>query len=239
MNTTFIYSLKCPETNLVRYIGKADNPERRFRDHIRRCKESPSRKNSWIRGLLNEGKQPVLEVIAIVPFDEWQDWERHYINLYREQQIVLVNMTDGGENPPINTRRGYKVSSETSAKFSLARMGNKNSLGHKHSDESRLKMSLAHKGEIPWNKGIAHSKETKRKISEINTGRTTGMHGKKHSEESKRLMSERRMGVKLSAETCKRMSDSRTGNKASEATKKKQSEVSKNRVRVNGKFINK
>ena len=32
--------------------------------------------------------------------------------------------------------------------------GNKGHLGHKHSDESRNKMSIAAKGRTPWNKGL-------------------------------------------------------------------------------------
>jgi hypothetical protein len=33
-------------------------------------------------------------------------------------------------------------------------MGNKHTLGHRKTEESKMKTSLAHKGCIPWNKGI-------------------------------------------------------------------------------------
>lgn len=237
MNTTFIYALKCPLTAKVRYVGKADNPEKRFKQHIHKCRQSPSHKNSWISGLLNEGNKPVLEIIAEVPVSEWQQWERHYINLFKKQQLALVNMTDGGDNPPINTRRGYKISPEASANYSRARLGNKNSLGRKYSEESLKKMSKSHKGEIPWNKGIPHSEETKRKIGQKSRGRPNGMAGRTHSEETKRLMSERRKGIKLSDETRSRMSQSKTGTKLSDETKRKQSEAAKKRIRVNGKLM--
>lgn len=46
-------------------------------------------------------------------------------------------------------------------------MGNKNTLGYKHSNESKLKISLARRGRTPWNKGRKHSEETKLKLSKI------------------------------------------------------------------------
>lgn len=38
--------------------------------------------------------------------------------------------------------------------------------GHPHTDESRRKIGLANRGNVPWNKGRPHSEETKRKIAE-------------------------------------------------------------------------
>ena len=34
MNCTFIYGLSDPRTNQIRYIGKADDPKRRFQAHV-------------------------------------------------------------------------------------------------------------------------------------------------------------------------------------------------------------
>jgi len=68
-------------------------------------------------------------------------------------------------------------------------LGNKNSLGHKHSDESKLLMSKTHI-ERGYNKGKAffsgfrHSNETKNKMSVINSGENNPMFGKKLSDES-------------------------------------------------------
>jgi group I intron endonuclease len=36
----------------------------------------------------------------------------------------------------------------------------------KHTDETKEKISVANKGNLPWNKGISHTDETKKKISE-------------------------------------------------------------------------
>ena len=64
--------------------------------------------------------------------------------------------------------------------------------GKKFSKELREKLSAAHKGHTPWNKGLKgiYSEETRRKMGERNIGRPSskGMLGKKHSEETKQKM---------------------------------------------------
>jgi group I intron endonuclease len=52
--------------------------------------------------------------------------------------------------------KGRHLSEDTKQKLRDASTGNKNSLGVKHSDLSRQHMSEAHKGQIPWNKGLRH-----------------------------------------------------------------------------------
>lgn len=60
-----------------------------------------------------------------------------------------------------------------------APIGNKNSLGFKHSKETRLKMSKSHKGIVTWNKGMVGLYE----------GSANSFYGKRHSEETKERMS--------------------------------------------------
>lgn len=55
-------------------------------------------------------------------------------------------------------------------------------------EEAKKKLSEAHKGKAPWNKGIPISEETRKKISETHKG-------KHHTEETKRKMSESHKGI--------------------------------------------
>lgn len=59
----------------------------------------------------------------------------------------------------LNSMYGKKHSKKTKLKMSNAMTGNKNPFfGKKHSLDTLNKISLAHKGKIPWNKGIKTKK---------------------------------------------------------------------------------
>lgn len=62
-------------------------------------------------------------------------------------------------------RIGTKRSAETRAKIGAATKGNTYCQGRQISDETRNKMSAAHKGWVPWNKGKTLSNEHKAKMS--------------------------------------------------------------------------
>ena len=74
--------------------------------------------------------------------------------------------------------------------------------GSKMTLEQKKRLSEAHKGQVPWNKGKTeiYSEESKRKISEANKGNTTWL-GKHHTEESKRKMSLAHKGKHSSPKT--------------------------------------
>ena len=84
------------------------------------------------------------------------------------------------------------------------------------SKETRLKMSKASKGQIPWNKGL--TKKDPRVAKYVRYGKETSaygkvspMKGKKHTEEAKRKMSESQMGRKHSNKTKQKMSEAHKG----------------------------
>lgn len=93
----YIYALTDPDTGDVCYIGKADNPDDRYRKHMLpsalriRC-----RRTSWLRGLLNAGKRPGMTVIEEVPYDHWQQRECYWIAFYRGLGVNLMNTAEGG-----------------------------------------------------------------------------------------------------------------------------------------------
>ena len=72
---------------------------------------------------------------------------------------------------------------------------------HPVSEETRRKLSLANKGQVPYMKGKHHTEESKLKISRSVSGEKNGFYNKHHTEETKRKLSEIGRQRKVSEET--------------------------------------
>ena len=135
MKTTNIYALIDPRTNEVRYVGKSDNPKRRLYEHCKRTNDS-THKSCWIKGLTSKKLKPIIEVVDIVPYNEWQFWEQYWVSQMKTWGFNLTNLTNGGEK--------QKITSEvTKQKLRLI------NLGKKHSEKTKKKMSDNKKGKQP------------------------------------------------------------------------------------------
>jgi len=174
-----VYRLSDPaEPWHYRYVGKGKNPEGRCMAHIRHAlniSAKTTHKVNWLRTLLfaKPFRYPIIEVIESVETEkEAFEFEKYYIEKYRAEGHRLTNLTNGGEG-----MSGWVPSSETRAKMSAALRDNTHLSGHKHSEETLVKMSAAHKGQKAWNKGKRHSAETLAKLSAASKGR-------KHSAET-------------------------------------------------------
>ena len=112
INYTYIYALIDPRTDEIRYIGKADDPFKRLKGHLKFSRLGcNSHKNNWIKSLIKIGLIPALKILEKVPYSEWEQKEQHYIKLFKSN---LTNLTDGGEGPSgikisENVRHGDKV----------------------------------------------------------------------------------------------------------------------------------
>lgn len=95
--TTFIYALINPVTNQVRYIGKSNNPDRRYREHLKGNLHEGRYKRNWIKGLLKKGVLPDLLILDEVPEKDWRFWELYYYNLYTSWGFELINVAICGE----------------------------------------------------------------------------------------------------------------------------------------------
>jgi len=106
---TYIYILKDPTTNKIRYVGKSNNPKSRYSKHIKDSEKHKcnSHKENWIRKLLRENKKPILEIVESVNYDKWKEKEREWIFNLKKQGVELTNSTEGGDSE--NTKLCKKV----------------------------------------------------------------------------------------------------------------------------------
>jgi hypothetical protein len=203
VDNTHIYVLVDPFTKAVRYVGKSDNPRKRFSGHL--LDKTKCHRKNWIIQLRNLGIVPVLKIIDTVPTADWQFYEKIYIQHFKNLGCELVNSTEGGDgcsNPSEETlckmreaMTGRKHSPETIAKRIASMLGQKRSL------ETRLKMSIAAQGKKfsaehrealrKFRLGKKTSEETKLKQS-LSSRRLSGknhpMFGKHHSAETRAKM---------------------------------------------------
>jgi hypothetical protein len=97
--TADIYALKDPRTGEVRYIGKANCAAERLKTHMRESARSNRPIHTWLRRLSAAGLVPLVEVVAVVSRDEWQEAEKQAIAALREQGGHPLNVADGGDEP--------------------------------------------------------------------------------------------------------------------------------------------
>lgn len=198
MSTTFIYALCDPQTFDVRYVGKADNPYKRYYQHLIDKDKHSIHKINWIQSLLKKGLLPIQQILEECDESIWEERERDWIAFYKKIGAPLTNGTDGGKG-----NQGIIYSNVTRKKLSeVAKKRNFGGWpkGKKHSEEWRLK-HIGHlsytKGMVPWNKGKCASEESKRKNSESHKGKIPWNKDKHHSKETKEKISIARKGKKL------------------------------------------
>lgn len=107
MEETFIYTLSCPESNEVKYVGKSNNPRKRFNEHLRMCDRNID-KNNWIYNLKCNDKIPILIIVEKVLISEWKDKEKFYISTYRNMGLHLFNTSIGGEGLDFGNQTSFK-----------------------------------------------------------------------------------------------------------------------------------
>lgn len=115
----YIYTINCPTTGLVRYVGKTKDTKNRFRKHL--TQKNNTKKCRWITGLKNKGLKPVFEIIDQCGESDWQQLERGYIKLFKSIGANLLNELPGGEGGA--TMLGKNLTDEQKAKISKANTG--------------------------------------------------------------------------------------------------------------------
>lgn len=165
MKKTGIYRI----TNIINekfYVGSAVNIHRRWLEH----KSFLNRNKHHSKYLQNSFNKYGIDNLNFEIIEECSK------ELLIEREQYWINLLDSYNN-------GYNCSPTAG-----------NTLGVKHSDETRLKRSILNLGN-DFHKGKKHSEETKKFISEKFINKTyVDRYGKEKSDEIKRKMSEKRKG---------------------------------------------
>ena len=114
----YIYALTDSENN-IRYIGRAMNPRKRYNVHMCRSKSNfaKTHKENWIRKMLSSGRLPIMKILRKVDgLEKAKILERVIIKFFKEKGYNLTNSTSGGDGS-----LGLKHTEETKAKISKIR----------------------------------------------------------------------------------------------------------------------
>ena len=153
MKTVYFYTLKCPITNDVKYVGRSVNPNGRYRQHIHSGKHEghKDRKGAWIKSLLDKDLKPIMEIIdKLENYKDIEDVKR------REESLILeFRKTCDLKNDRDIVENGYNFSKESRQKMSDAQKGNTNRLGKKASKETLEKISKIALGRKKINNGVS------------------------------------------------------------------------------------
>ncbi len=84
---TFIYSLTCPLTGEVRWIGKSDNPHKRLNGHLYNATNALMA--DWIESLKAQGLRPIVGIVAKVKNRLWRRAERAFIRKFAKSHPLL------------------------------------------------------------------------------------------------------------------------------------------------------
>lgn len=104
----YIYTLTDPNTNQVRYVGKAKNPKDRYSNHINKSRDKNTHKRNWINKLRKTNQKPLLEIIEETTDDNWKEREKHWIKYYLNSGNKLVNYTEGGDGLTFGNKTSFK-----------------------------------------------------------------------------------------------------------------------------------
>lgn len=172
----YVYEHWRPDTNKCFYVGKGKGK----RAHNMGWR-NPYHKAIQVK-LRRLGMEVAVKIIQSGLNEEAAfALEQALIASWRASGLTLVNQTGGGEGIS-------GASEEVRRKIGQSKIGNKNMVGRKLSDDTRRKISLAHVGKEPNWDLIA-------KLAEINKGHRRS-YGKRASQETRRKMSESHMGNK-------------------------------------------
>lgn len=93
-----IYEILDPRDGSVRYIGKANDAAKRFKQHLRESRyRTPL--YDWIAKLRSDGLVPSFRVARTCADAAWRECEKEAIANARSEGVRLLNLAAGGDEP--------------------------------------------------------------------------------------------------------------------------------------------
>jgi len=148
----FIYALCDPWTEEVRYIGKTKDITKRMYCHFdKRQLVAKTKKNEWLKSLIEKQQKPVIKILAAVWYCQWERHEQRYIAAFRSLGSRITNETDGGAGGLIPKIKGVPRTQEVKDKISRKHKGKtvsqemrerirKALTGYKHTEQAKKNM---------------------------------------------------------------------------------------------------
>lgn len=166
--THYIYVIQ-NKINLKIYVGKTNNPDKRYKDHIYITNNSTNTNKFLIHRAINKyGKDNFL-------FQVIEEFENELDCLEAEKFWIEFFRSDINR---FGSEYGYNLTA-----------GGDGILGLKHSQQAKNKISKANKGRI-------FDQETRYRMSESHKGKPSSMLGHKQTNKQKKIQSERNSGSK-------------------------------------------
>lgn len=122
MKTTFIYIIRDLTNPNVAYIGKSNNPEIRFKDHMetsigegnwheeRGTLDTLSAKKAWLYECWKGNKLPTISILEECSCECWREKEKAWIEKYKQDGYNLMNTLHTGRHVPRRTSGKRKPS---------------------------------------------------------------------------------------------------------------------------------
>lgn len=189
----YIYCLKDPNNEEIRYVGKTSNPESRYKSHLEiRELSMGSYKANWIKSLLRNNQFPYMEILEECTSENVDSREIFWIDFFRSNGVKLTNMTNGGEGGntlildetrkrhSVNTSLGLKGKSKSPEAIEAIRLSK---IGKRHTQRHKDNIGNSVRGEKNGFFGKHHTDEFKNSLRNKFLGKP-----KNYTEEQKKLM---------------------------------------------------
>lgn len=125
-NSVYIYGLHDPRSGELCYIGKANDPKKRLKSHLRDMKRRKTPVYKWMSELAACDMAPNLSVLVECCDQSWPQHEVEQIALAKEAGANLLNVAKGGKEPhcskEVRQANGRRNASERDKKLWRGKM---------------------------------------------------------------------------------------------------------------------